>query len=154
MKRNLPHVLLIIVFCCLFILTQKLETKSLYFGFGDPGSGDVYHNHKTSIQINVFVYALAISLTIISFLKVVKEGYPRMNVRILLNLISISIIYFVNYYLSKLFYSEGFNIYYDWRHNRGFELAIFTILINLAMVLIVNFLTNLTTKNGLNRQIK
>lgn len=140
MKRNLPHTILIFFFCCLFIFTQKLETKALMLWLADTESGDIYHNHKTSIQINIFVFALSISLTMLSFSKVVKKAYPKLTSRILLNIISITIIYFINYYLSKYFDSAGFNIYYDWRKNRGVELAIFTIIINLVLVLIVNFL--------------
>lgn len=139
MKRNLPHIILIFFFCCLFILTQKLETNTLFLGLSDTESGDIYHNHKTLIQINIFVYTLSISLTIVSFLEVVKNGYPKLVIRLLLNIISIAVIYFINYYLSNYFESEGFNMYYDWRHNRGLELATLTIIINLILVLIVSF---------------
>jgi len=93
MKRNFPHIFLIFLFCCLFILTQKLETNTLLLGLADTKSGDIYHNHKTLIQINIFVYTLSISLTIVSFLKVVKNGYPKLVIRILLNIISIKYYY-------------------------------------------------------------
>lgn len=125
MKALIPYLLTIFLFCTFFILSQLIETRLLFLGF-DSESGAVIHNHKTSAQIYIFVYGLSLWLSFLNTSRRVKNGIERQVFRLFTSLLVIIAIYFLNFYLSKIVKSEGFNIYWDWRNNLGIPLATFT----------------------------
>jgi hypothetical protein len=137
MKKNILYIITILLFCVLFSLTQLIDTKILYLGFYSD-SGDVYHNHKTAIQVILLVFVLSAWISIINFLKSTEMNFKKVRYRFLLSLMTILIIYYFNFELSLIFKSGGFNIYYDWRHNFGIEYAIWTIILTTLLTIIIN----------------
>ena len=150
MKKVYPYLLTVTLFCVLFILTQKVETGILYLGFS-PDSGSVVNNHKTSIQIKIFVYGLALWLAFLNLLPTVRSSHLRLRSKISLSALSIVLIYTINYYLSKAIDSGGFNIYYDWRKNMGLPLAVITIVLSIALIWIVHYLKINRTTNSITK---
>ena len=136
MKKLIPYLTTVAIFCFLFVLTQQIDTEIWYIGF-DQDSGSVVNNHKTKIQIKIFVYGLALWLALLNFLPIVNTNFPKLQSRMLCNTLTIAVIYSVNYYLSRIIDSGGFNIYYDWRSNMGVPLAIGTIIISTLLNWIV-----------------
>lgn len=63
---------------------------------------------------------------------------PKLWERFIANICSILIIYIVNYYLSKIFITSGFCMYYNWKDNLGPLFAIETIIVSLIIILILN----------------
>ena len=126
MKKFLPHIVTtILLFCGLFVLTQVIETRVWYLGFA-ADSGAVVNDHKTTIQLMIFVLGLSIWLAISNLSVTGISGFSSIRSKIMLNALTIITIYLTNYFLSKVIDSGGFNIYFDWRNNLGFPLAIIT----------------------------
>ncbi len=146
MKKVYPYLFTVTLFCVLFILTQKVETGILYLGF-NADSGSVVNDHKTSIQIKIFVYGLALWLGFLNLLPTVRSSHLRLRSKILLSTSSIILIYTINYYLSKIIDSGGFNIYYDWRKNMGPTLAVTTIMFSIALIWFIHYLKINRTTN-------
>ncbi len=141
MKKLYPYLFTVTIFCALFILTQKVDTGTLYLGFS-PDSGSVVNNHKTSIQIKIFMYGLTLWLTSLNSLPIVWHNHLRLRSKVLFSTLSILLIYTVNYYLSKAIDSGGFNIYYNWRDNIGPPLATLTIVFSATLTWLVHYLKN------------
>lgn len=134
MKAVRPYLLAVFLFCTFFILTQLIETRVLFLGF-DAESGAVIHNHKTSAQIYILVYGLSLWLSFLNTSRRVKSGIERQRFRLFISLLTIVAIYFLNFYLSKIIKSEGFNIYWDWRNNLGVPLATFTAILTALLTI-------------------
>lgn len=139
MKKLLPYIITVIVFCLVFVLTQVIDEHIWRLDFS-PSISDIENNHKTDIQAVIFVICLSMWLSILSLLKRVKREFSRMRSRIWMNLATITFIYSFNFGLSKFIKSGGFNIYYDWRANLGIPLALVTFVISSVSLFLISLL--------------
>lgn len=133
------HFCLILAFCLIFIITQKLDTKTLLLGLICENNSQIKTNYKTDIQGVIFVEIMAFSFSLLMFSKKLIEYMPKLWERLITNICSILIIYFINYYLSKIFITSGFCMYYNWKDNLGPLFAIETIIVSLIMFPILEY---------------
>jgi hypothetical protein len=133
MKRIKPYVVLIVVSGAIFIITQTIDTRIWHLG-SDSYSTESTHSDRTAFQMIVFVLGVSIILAWLSFSKPVKGNFPQFKHRMLLSLGTITCIYGMNYFLSKVFVSDGFNIYKEYRQNLGIPSAIYTSIIMIAFM--------------------
>ena len=100
MKRLLPYIITVNVFCMLFVLTQVVDAQIWHLDFS-PNSRYIENNHKTEVQLIIFVPGLILWLSLLSFIKIVKDAFPRLRSRIRMNMATIIVIYSINFAYPK-----------------------------------------------------